>query len=63
MKRLLRIRWIAPPLRFFAKEGKSVGRIAMRHGFYDGNYFARQFAKEYGVPPTEYRRRGGRASF
>jgi AraC-like DNA-binding protein len=60
MKRLLRIRLDRAAAALLCERGESVGRIAMRHGFYDGNYFARQFAKEYGVPPTEYRRRGGR---
>lgn len=34
--------------------------IAIGHGFYDGNYFARQFLKAKGVSPREYRERNQR---
>lgn len=34
----------------------SVGEIALFLGFRDQNYFARLFARKYGIPPTEYRR-------
>ncbi len=34
----------------------TIGEAALRCGFTDGNYFARQFKRATGLPPREYRR-------
>jgi len=34
----------------------TIGEAALRCGFTDGNYFARQFKRSTGLPPREYRR-------
>lgn len=33
-----------------------IGRVGMESGFCDGNYFARQFRRRYGMTPRAYRR-------
>jgi len=40
-----------------ASSDLSVGEVAARVGFSDGNYFARVFKRETGVTPSSYRRR------
>jgi AraC-like DNA-binding protein len=36
----------------------SIADVAFKSGFGDGNYFARQFGRIFGVTPREYRKRG-----
>lgn len=42
--------------KLLVKSRLSVKEIAAECGFSDQNYFSRQFTREYGIPPTEYRR-------
>jgi len=35
---------------------ESVSEIAVKTGFYDGNYFARQFVRRFKMSPTDFRR-------
>ena len=40
---------------------EDVTSAAFKAGFNDSNYFARQFRKAFGIPPSEYRKRELRA--
>jgi AraC-like DNA-binding protein len=40
----------------------SVTETALRVGFSDSNYFARQFRAAFGVSPTEFRRQANEAT-
>lgn len=43
------------------RRGEDVTNAAFAAGFNDSNYFARQFRKTFGIPPSEYRKRELRA--
>ena len=45
----------------FNRAEEDVTSAAFKSGFNDSNYFARQFRKTFGLPPSEYRKRELRA--
>lgn len=56
MNYLLQLRLDAAAELLLVQRDFSVADIAERTGFYDGNYFARCFKKQFGITPTRYRK-------
>ena len=56
MQYVLRVR-INASCQLLTSTGRSVAEIALACGFYDQSYFTKQFHKQLGQTPTEYRSR------